>query len=151
METRPLYRNTLRPQGSRLRKVTPEDDYVDYVHEQTQPGRRKPHWWRVLPGGWIDLAALTAICLGAGAVVQLPEEAVAAIDPRLLSLLALALLAASAARRVAGTGISKPLTDAINGLQPWQQALAYGTLHLAYFWAGVWIALKILTGASPIV
>ncbi len=136
-----LAQRRVRPEGFRLRKVE-EDDYVDGLHRQAS-GRERTWLWPAI-GRWIWLPVLLLAFLQAGPLLRWWDATAAVLDAGVLSLLVLALLVVLAARWMASHGVYKPMVERLNELEPWQQVLVYGCLHLSYFCAVVAVMIALV-------
>ncbi|MEC3878619.1 hypothetical protein [Parapedobacter sp. 10938] len=139
------------PAKPRLRKIMPNEDYVDLLHERAQPANRPPGLWP-LAG---LLTALVATLLFAGPLLRLADPTAAVVDVGTVSLFLLAAIgllgfhmAARAlalrlyrwAYRLSGSIFIEPA----NEMTPWQHACVFLACYASLFWGSVALLLAIL-------
>ncbi|MCX2680635.1 hypothetical protein OOZ15_11840 [Galbibacter sp. EGI 63066] len=99
MNTEHKTRRLPQPERFPLRKVRPEDDYVDFLHDQAQ-GPRRRHLRRWAKQAALILTLLLAF-LYAGPLLRLVDSTAATVDAGTLSLLLLVLLGVTACHLLA--------------------------------------------------
>src|SRR5690606_20653677 len=139
------------PEQPRLRKILPEDDYVDLLHERAQPAERTP---QLCPRAGL-LAILVAALLAAGPLLRLADPTAAVVDSGTISLFLLTLIGMLSfhilaralalrlyrwAYRLSGSIFNEPT----NEMKPWQHACIYLACYASLFWGAVAVLLAIL-------
>ncbi len=87
--------------------------------------------------------ALLGLFVCSGPLLEQIDPNVGVPDVGSVGALPLALLVVAVARR-ATAGLYKPLMESVGKLSATRQAVAYGCLYLAYFWAVIWTVVGIL-------
>ncbi|MBC9795138.1 hypothetical protein [Sinomicrobium weinanense] len=150
MNTQNNTRRPPRPESFRLRKVKPEDDYVDFLHHQAQ-GPRPRHLRR-----WAKQAALVLVLLSAflyaGPLLRLADSTAATVDAGTLSLLLLVLLGAAACHLLAcvlTTQLYRSFRRLLDSsftthsikLNSWQHLCIYFGGYVSLFWGmATWLS-----------
>lgn len=150
MHTPKETRRSPHPERFRLRKVTWEDDYVDFLHNRAQ-GPRYRHlrsWGRQA----VLILILLSAFLYAGPLLRLADPMAAVVDAGTLSLLLLVLLGAAACHLLAGLLAaqlyrsfirlldSSFITHSIT-LTPWQHVGMYLGGYISLFWGmATWLS-----------
>ncbi|WP_257668138.1 hypothetical protein [Parapedobacter tibetensis] len=98
--------------------------------------------WQVYANAFWLLTALS-LFLWSGPLLCLWDPTAGVLDIGILSVLPLALLLVVLAR-LSAAGVYKLMVESFNELTLWQRALCYGCLYLSYFWAVVWVVMKLV-------
>ncbi|MGS2760889.1 hypothetical protein [Sinomicrobium sp. M5D2P9] len=150
MNTQHNTRKPPHPEPFRLRKVTWEDDYVDFLHDQAQ-GPRYRHLRRWMKQAVLILLLLSAF-LYAGPLLRLADSTAATVDAGTLSLLLLVLLGVAACHLLAGLlaaqlyrSFRRLLDSAFTThslkLNPWQHVCIYLAGYISLFWGmALWLS-----------
>lgn len=139
------------PAKPRLRKVMPDDEYVDLLHERAQPAERPPRLWP-LAG---VLTAMVAVFLIAGPLLRLADPTAAVVDIGTVSLILLTAIGTLAfhlvaralavrlyrwAYRLSGSIFIEPA----NEMTPWQHVCIFLACYVSLFWGAVAVLLALL-------